>query len=481
MSPKLFHCIGLGTLGYLHWLKAISLSIMQRRHFIKNGALALPAVMGLPSFLTSCNPDDMEPIDTDKRIIVIGAGVAGLAAAKYLADRGVDVTVLEAQDRLGGRVKTDYSTGLAFDAGASWIHGPKKNPITDLADKAGCKTYLTDDENVALFQADGKEYDEDESDEAEKAYNKIIGKLKGSKDQSFEDAFFNEYSEYKNNNLWTFMLSAYLEFDTGGDISQLSSVDYYDDESFKGEDLIISNGYDRIPQYLAEELDVRLNVSVQEISYGQDKVNISTNGESFEADHVVVTVPLGVLKNEVINFSPALPNSITEAISGLQMGSVNKFLCVWDEVFWDNDLNYIGYTPETKGKFNYFLNASKFVEANALMTFSFGNYSKEIETLSDAEVQEEVMKHLRSIYGANIPEPMQMLRTKWVSDPYTFGSYSFATKGISSDAFEAFEETVDGKIFFAGEHTHKDYRGTVHGAYLSGVREAEKVAESLLA
>jgi len=163
------------------------------------------------------------------------------------------------------------------------------------------------------------------------------------------------------------------------------------------------------------------------------------------------------------------------------MGSVNKYLCIWDDVFWDNDLNYIGYTPETKGKFNYFLNASRFIDANALMTFSFGKYSEQIETLPDAEIQTEIMKHLRNIYGDNIPEPRQLLRTKWVSDPFTFGSYSFATKGISSDAFEAFEENIDGKVFFAGEHTHKDYRGTVHGAYLSGLREAEKVAEQLLA
>lgn len=454
---------------------------MERRNFIKQSALALPALIGLPSFITSCNRDNLDPIDTDKTVVVIGAGIAGLAAARYLSDRGVTVTVLEAQDRLGGRMKTDYSTGLPFDEGASWIHGPKRNPITDLADEAGCKTYLTDDESLKIYKADGTPYDEDKADDAEKEYNKILKKIKGSKDRSFADVFYQEHPEYKNDDLWTYMLSAYLEFDTGGDISRLSSLDFYDDKAFRGEDLIITNGYDRIPQKMAETVDVRLNVKVNGIDYSGAMTQVSTDGETFEADYVVVAVPLGVLKKDLITFSPELPNGIQKAISDLEMGSVNKFLCIWDDAFWDKDLQYVGYTPKTKGKFNYFMNAAKFMDANALMTFSFGEYSKEIESLPNAEVQAEIMGHLRSIYGDDIPEPSQFLRTKWSSDEFTFGSYSFAANGARSTAFEAFEETVDRKLFFAGEHTDHDYRGTVHGAYLSGVREAEKVAETLVA
>lgn len=83
------------------------------------------------------------------------------------------------------------------------------------------------------------------------------------------------------------------------------------------------------------------------------------------------------------------------------------------------------------------------------------------------------MSHLKSIYGKNIPNPSQMLRTKWGSNEFTFGSYSFATNGTRSADFEAFEGGVDNKLFFAGEHTSRDYRGTVHGAYLSGIREAK--------
>lgn len=156
------------------------------------------------------------------------------------------------------------------------------------------------------------------------------------------------------------------------------------------------------------------------------------------------------------------------------MGSLNKSLLTWD-----TNLQYIGYTPEQKGKFNYFMNVGKFTTANALMTFAFGDYSLQTEQMSDAQITDEIMVHLKAIYGNSIPEPTNMQRTKWNTNQYTFGSYSFATNGPTGEDFEIFEEPVNNKIFFAGEHTIINYRGTVHGAYLSGVREARKIIDLL--
>jgi monoamine oxidase len=87
------------------------------------------------------------------------------------------------------------------------------------------------------------------------------------------------------------------------------------------------------------------------------------------------------------------------------------------------------------------------------------------------------MTHLRTIYGKNIPEPTHFVRTNWQKVPYILGSYSFATNGTTSDDFDILAQNIDEKLFFAGEHTHKDYRGTVHGAYLSGLREANLIAD----
>ena len=161
------------------------------------------------------------------------------------------------------------------------------------------------------------------------------------------------------------------------------------------------------------------------------------------------------------------------------MGSVNKFLCVWDTAFWDVDKQYIGYTPKEKGKFNYFLNVKPFTNANALMTFSFGDYSLETEKMSDEEIIENIMSHLKVIYGDSIPYPKHMKRTSWNSNPYTYGSYSFVGISGRSKYYKHFKQSKSSHLYFAGEHTSKPYRGTVHGAYLSGLREAEKIIKAI--
>jgi monoamine oxidase len=128
--------------------------------------------------------------------------------------------------------------------------------------------------------------------------------------------------------------------------------------------------------------------------------------------------------------------------------------------------------------FNYFLNLKKIRDVNALVSFSFGEYSKTTETMSDEEIISEIMKHLKTMYGNHIPNPSKILRTNWNSNPYAFGAYSFTPKNASSASFKVFEQAIANKLFFAGEHTSQDYRGTVHGAYLSGIREAKKMLEN---
>ena len=405
--------------------------------------------------------------------------MAGLAAATYLKNRGVDVIVLEAQDKVGGRLKTDRSLGIAFDEGASWIHGPDGNPITELANQAGATACETDDEEVNIYDVDGSIYPDEEFDSAEATYNDLIDNFSGSVEQSFADAFYAQYPQYQNDRLWTYFLSSYLEFDTGGDISELSSLDFYDDEAYGGNDLIITNGFDTLAEFLTDGLDIRLNTAVREIDYTDGSVQIITELEDFEADFVLLTVPLGVLKADVITFTPPLAGGVQEAITNLKMGSVNKFLCVWDTPFWDTDLHYIGFTSEEKGKFSYFINIRKYSNTNALMAFSFGEYSKQTEQMDEAEIINDIMTNLRTIYGQDTPDPTSFLRTKWFSNPYTYGSYSFATAGVRSSEFTKFEAPVDSKLFFAGEHTSRDYRGTVHGAYLSGIRAAGQIADLL--
>ena len=449
---------------------------MQRRKFIKDTLKGLPVIVASPSILAnSCNKgDDSEPIK--KTVIVIGAGISGLAAAKKLKEKGFNVIVLEAQDKVGGRLRTNRSLGVAFDEGASWIHGVNGNPITSLAQEAGMTTFFTDSDSIVNYDIGGVLRSDTVYNQTETEYYNILGNLmnSGTVGQSFETVFNSLHPTKVNNRLWKFFLSTYFTFDRG-DLNKVSSIHYDKGEEFGGEERISTNGYDTIPNYLATGLDIRLNQRVSKIDYTEKKVKIVHNGATSEADYVLVTVPLGVLKNNVIAFVPALPTEKQTAIQKIGMNCVNKFLLLWNTAFWDDE-QYISYTPETRDKFNYFLNVKKFhPNTNALMTFAYAEYARLTETMTDAQVIGEIMTHLKDIYGSSIPNPTNMLRTKWNSNQNSFGSYTYTAIHTEMHHFDDMAEEINDKLFFAGEHTNRDYFSNAHGSYMSGLREADKI------
>ncbi|MBK8346823.1 MAG: FAD-dependent oxidoreductase [Saprospiraceae bacterium] len=450
---------------------------MQRRKFIKN-TLGYPILLLTPSLFTgSCN----KGTDNDakgKTVVIIGAGISGLGAAKKLKENGFEVIVLEAQDKVGGRLSTNRTLGISFDEGASWIHGVNGNPITSLAQQAGMKTFQTLDDSRKSYDTGGVLRSTSSYNTAEDELYTILNTLtnSGSASQSFEKVFNNLYPAKANDRLWKFLLSTYVTFDTG-DIDKLSSLLYNEGEEFGGGEKIVTNGYDTIAHHLANGLNIKLGQRVSKVDYSSAKAKVTHNGNVTEADFVLITVPLGVLKSGAIQFAPNLPAAKINAIQKVGMNCVNKFLLTWNTAFWD-DVQYISYTPEIKDKFNYFVNVKKFhPTVNALMTFAYANYARQTETMTDAQITDEIMAHLRDIYGNNIPNPTNILRTKWQTNENAFGAYSYTAVGTEMQHFDDLAEAVNNKLFFAGEHTEADYFSTVHGAYMSGMREAEKIID----
>lgn len=439
---------------------------------VQNTTLALIA----PSLMGACKSE--ETTDNNKSVIVVGAGISGLAAAQKLQDKGFRVTILEAQDKVGGRLRTNRTLGVAFDEGASWIHGITGNPITDLAEKAGMSTFHTVDTSRKSYDLGGALRSDSVYEDTEEALYDILETLmdRGSASKSFETVFNAQYPDYAKDRLWRFFLSTYITFDTG-DLDKLSSLLYDEGEEFGGIEKIATNGYDTLANYIAKGLSVQLNQRVTKVDYSGNKVQVTHNGTVSEADYAVVTVPLGVLKNNRIEFAPALPTAKQTAIQKVGVNCVNKFLLTWDTAFWD-DVQYISYTPEQKDKFNYFVNVKKFnPSVNALMTFAYADYGRQTETMTDAQVISEIMAHLKDMYGSNIPNPTNLLRTKWSSNENAFGAYSFTAVGTEMRHFDDLAEAIEDKLFFAGEHTEIDYFSTAHGAYLSGIREADKIID----
>lgn len=412
-------------------------------------------------------------------VVVIGAGIAGLAAARTLADEGLRVVVLEAANRIGGRIHTDRSLGLPVEVGAGWIHGPRGNPISALARQARQDTFVTDDESFSLFTSDGSfikdDAVEDGIEQLEAAAAIIDDEL--DDDRSLQDALRRFAPGTLDDPVTRWMLSAYTEFSTGGPLADLSALYYDEDDLFSGADVILPDGYDAILPPLAAGLDIRLRHAVSAITHGEGGVSVSTTQGDITARAAICTLPLGVLQAGGVTFDPPLPGAYRQAIERIGVGNVTKFALRFEQPFWQEDIQYFGVMSDPPGRWSYLLNTLTHSPVPMLMAVSLGNYALQVEAMDDHAALADVMQVLRGVMGSGVPEPSGHLMSRWSRDPLALGTYSYAKLGATPDHFDRFAQPV-GVLHFAGEHTDFAYHGTVHGAYLSGLRAADAALES---
>lgn len=266
-------------------------------------------------------------------------------------------------------------------------------------------------------------------------------------------------------------LSAFIEFDIGAGIEDVSAANAFADSAFDGEDVIFLNGYDSILAPLREELDIRFGTLVEQIVYGDNGVSVN----DLDADYVVCSVPLGVLKDQTIQFTPPLPHDLQKAISELGFGSVTKIALKFDRAFWDTGVQYFGIATEPKGRWNYWLNYRTFSNENVLLGLSFGRYAPVADKMTPEEMTADALSVLRSVWGNSVSSPESVLTTHWSEAANFKGAYSFPQTGGSQNQFDIFADPVADRLLFAGEHTLFDYHSTTHGALLSGLRAAEKI------
>lgn len=436
-------------------------------------------------------------------VIVVGAGVAGLAAARHLIYLGFKVAVVEGRNRPGGRVLTRKMQGggvvAAVDLGGSVITGINGNPFGVLARQLGFPLHKVRD-MCPLYLPDGRAVDPVLDSNVEVAFNKLLEKVCKLRQAVMDEvrivdvslgtaleAFRQVYGtmEKPEERMLLNWHLANLEYANATDLSKLSMAYWDQDDPYEmgGDHCFIPGGNIRFIRALADKLPIFYGRTVNRVQYGSDGVMVYTNGQVFKGDVVLCTFPLGVLKKDSIEFVPPLPIEKQDAIRRLGFGVLNKVAMLFPHDFWGGGIDTFGHLTEDsndRGEFFLFYSYSSVSGGPLLIALVAGESAVKFETVSPVEPVKKVLDVLRGIFspkGIHVPDPVQVVCTRWGSDKFAYGSYSYIAVGSSGDDYDILAENVgNGRVFFAGEATNKRYPATMHGAYLSGLREAAAIS-----
>ncbi|XP_055118727.2 lysine-specific histone demethylase 2 isoform X3 [Symphalangus syndactylus] len=436
---------------------------------------------------------------------LINTGVLSVGADQYLLPKDYhNVTVLEAKDRIGGRVWDDKSfKGVTVGRGAQIVNGCINNPVALMCEQLGISMHKFG-ERCDLIQEGGRITDPTIDKRMDFHFNALLDVVSewrkdktqlqdvplGEKIEEIYKAFIKEsgiqFSELEGQVL-QFHLSN-LEYACGSNLHQVSARSWDHNEffaQFAGDHTLLTPGYSVIIEKLAEGLDIRLkSPQVQSIDYSGDEVQVTTtDGTGYSAQKVLVTVPLALLQKGAIQFNPPLSEKKMKAINSLGAGIIEKIALQFPYRFWDSKVqgaDFFGHVPPSaskRGLFAVFYDMDPQKKHSVLMSVIAGEAVASVRTLDDKQVLQQCMATLRELFKEQeVPDPTKYFVTRWSTDPWIQMAYSFVRTGGSGEAYDIIAEDIQGTIFFAGEATNRHFPQTVTGAYLSGVREASKIA-----
>jgi monoamine oxidase len=432
-----------------------------------------------------------------ERVIVVGAGMAGLVAARLLHDSGFAVTVLEARDRLGGRTWTDDSLGAPLDLGGSWVHGIDGNPLALWCAKLG----------IALVESQGDRLLIDERATAPTREGQrrraILGRA------AFKTAI--EWASWKSKAMtrswgprsisvkqaidpllragWLpevdkLVVATFVEMSEGVQGAPYDAIAA--EEWFPVEGLERNGqpkgGFHPLIEDAARGLSIRLGSPVQRIAWSESGVSaILQNGERIQADRALITVPVGLLRAGLPTLDPLPPEDQRTAIARLGYGAgvLGKIYLRFPRRFWPERPKWFGRlpdAPERRGTFNTWVSHEQETGRPILLSFSNGATAARLDrTASDTEVKDVAMASLRKMFGADIPEPEAMLFPRWLSDPWSRGGYSYPAVGSAPEDRPIHARPLGRRVYIAGEATEPVEYGTVHAALWSGEQAAEAI------
>ena len=414
----------------------------------------------------------------DADVIIIGAGVAGLSAARTLAERGISFIVLEASHRIGGRAYTERLHKTWFDLGCSYLHEGEINPIVDIARQAsfqlGDGNRFGMDKTKVLSGGIAQDHMLAALTAHTTAFEHSLHHKTPDPEQSLAD--FMDWDDPV-----TAIQSHMMAVLNASDVADQSALDYL--AAGFGLDYPVLGGLGRLIAHWGASIPIRLNASVSHIDWRDKHVKVHTTKSTLTASSVIITVSTGILGGGYIRFTPELPDPHLQAIQDLPCGVLNKIGIEFEsgtftqadagwKVGWPHDSQTL---PKNDDIAAIDINCDG--AAPQAIVFAGGSHGLYLERQGDAALKDYATRQVINLFGTDIGRAItSMIATAWGGEAMTRGSYSYAVRG-SRHARQTLSCSVENRLYFAGEAASITHHGTCHGALLSGIDQAHQLAQ----
>jgi monoamine oxidase len=408
------------------------------------------------------------PVPADYEVVIIGAGAAGLAAAQRLVRAGVKCRILEARPRIGGRAHTILAE-FPLDLGCGWLHSADVNPFTPILSQLGFSIDKTP-------PAWGRHsLDLGFSAAEQKGFETAISAFR----RNMEQAATENGPDRPAAQLLTAgdrfnpLIAAVTSYVSGVEPDKLSIQDTAN-YSDTGVNWRVAEGYGSGIARFGHDLPVTLACPVRHLDHSGAVIRLTTPQGMVTAEKVVVTLPTNLLAQEVLTFAPPLPEK-QAAAAGLPLGIADKLVLALDRPLnLPKDGHLFGRVDRTDTA-SYHLRP---FGRNLIEAYFGGQLAADLEREGPHAFAAFATDELVGLLGTSIKARLRpVAETAWGQEPFSRGSYSYALPGHARDR-ETLAETVDGRIFFAGEACSKDVYSTAHGAYLTGVAAADAILDA---
>jgi monoamine oxidase len=408
----------------------------------------------------------------DHDVAIIGAGAAGIGAARRLIERRLSVVVLEARDRIGGRALTvQTELGYPVDLGCEWLHSGDRNPWTTIARESG----FTVDETLPDWGARLRRARAGPDDEAawHAARDEFYRRMEAAGDVVPDRA---AETVLPPGSRWNPLLDAISTWANGVELDRLSLQDHarYADSGINWR---VREGYGALIGAYGRGLPVRLGSPVQRIDHRGRAIHVETARGSLRVRATLVTVPPTLLAAEIIRFIPDLPPVKRAAAHGVPLGLANKLFLALDGTPPDlpPDSHLVGALDRiATGSYQMRPHGRPMVAA-----YFGGALALDLERAGAAAMADFAVGELAGLFGTSIRQRLRRLASSaWATDAFARGSYSFALPGHAGDR-AILAAPIDDRLFFAGEACSPANFSTAHGAFLSGRDAADRIADLL--